>query len=156
MKRARNSIKTRVVCSRIRQKRCDIFSVVVLVNLVLLERNGIRDLRRHVPDFDRSAKAVKRFHHLPVERRHGHWFERNRSAAAIVRFNQQHVIDKIEVDLQRFNTLPHGPRSQAAYGWVERHIPAMVDPRRALKTHLAHNLHPKLQGGAGGAPRALR
>jgi hypothetical protein len=132
------------------------FGVIGLVRPILVERNGLRDLHRHLPDVDRGAEALERGHELPIKPGHGHGLERHNAASGLAALNDEQVIDEIEIDLENAGAIEHGRRGEAANGGIKRNVPAVVDLRRECEPDLTDDLHPELQRGAGVAPRALR
>jgi len=76
--------------------------------------------------------------------------------AASVCLQYQGMVNEIEIDLQQELPIRHGPRRQPAYGWVERHIPGMVDWRSESKPHFADNLGPQLERNAAFTSLCLR
>src|SRR5580658_4661614 len=64
----------------------------------------------------------------------------------------EHMVDEVEPDLEVFTLVRDHGRRQAARGNVERHMPAVVEPRGQPKPNLADDLDPKAQGLAGRLP----
>ena len=65
------------------------------------------------------------------------------------------MVDEVEVDLEDFAADMDRRRAQAARADVERHMPAVVQPRRQREADLADHLRPAMQGRARVAPGGI-
>src|SRR5258707_11303350 len=62
------------------------------------------------------------------------------------------MIEEIEVDLKAARAIRHRRRRQPSACHVKRHLPPMIDHRRAGEADLADDLGPQMQRGAGILP----
>src|SRR5260221_12155834 len=99
------------------------------MDVVFLEGNRLGDLNGNWPDVNRRADVLECRDEFAVERSHGHRFERDGSTTGARGFNDQNVVDEIEVDLQTALVVPHGRWGDAANGGGERDSPAVINGR---------------------------
>jgi hypothetical protein len=122
------------------------------VKAIFRERDRVRDLARYTVDRDRDADAGEKVDDLPVELRHGLRGERERPNVSAARAGDEPVLDEVELDLEDLVAGRHRRGGKAARADVERHLPAVVQPRREREAHLADDLRPELERRRGVAP----
>src|SRR5712675_794452 len=102
------------------------------MSVVLLERNGIRDLTRHSPYPDIYAQLGERRHKFLVKvgyalRSHGH-----RDDASLTGLDEDPVFDEIKLYLDIALLVGHRRSGHAAGSNVEGHIPPVIHQRAQL------------------------
>ena len=128
-------------------------AVIAGVDVVLAERDGVRDLDRHRPDGRGDVERVEHAHDRVVELSDGAGFEVERSNGTGDGGDVESVVDEVEVDLKRrTGGVRHQRRRQSAGRHVERDVPPVVGGRFVGETHLADDLGVELQGVAGVLP----
>ena len=125
------------------------FRVVGLVEMVLIEGDGVSYLAGHGPDADGDAEGIERGHKLLVKERYRHGLERDGAATGVAGFNDEFVVKEIEIDLDQKAAVRHEAGGESADGGVEGDVPAVVEGRGELETDFADDLQPELEGGAG-------
>ena len=126
-----------------------VFRIVRPMHLVFVERNRIGNFVRQVVDLHGQLELIERAHHCFVEvgdtlRPELDCFDR-----AIVFQNEQIVIDKIEIDLERVVRVRDWRRAKAARSQIKCDVPGMIDPRRQHESDFADDLRPHMKRGAG-------
>lgn len=120
----------------------DVFGIILRVRAIFIEGDAVFDLTRRGPDADVDIKAPQTLHESRIELGNRHRFERQALAAAVVGFDVEPVIDKIEHDVERAPTIGNCPLRHATRGDVKCHVPPMIDERRLRQDDLAGNLRP--------------
>jgi hypothetical protein len=118
-----------------------------------IERYLALDFHRFAVDPDRHPDRSQRLHHGTIKICDRHRSEGNAATLAAIRLHAELMGDEIEIHLEVFLAIRHRPGGEAARGRVERHLPAMVEPRHAGKPDLAYDLHPHVQCFIGVLPR---
>ena len=126
--------------------------VVRGVNRILIERDGIRDFDRHLPDVYLDAQRAQRGHNFFIEIGGRTGSERDRRGLGIRRTNLQLVIDEVEFHFEMAVAIRHHRRIEPARTEIERHVPPMVDQRRQFEADLSHDLRPHVECGVGVLP----
>ena len=152
MNDVRNRSSTRADCSRMRQKRLREIPVVGRVNLILAEADRVGNLVGKLVDADVDAKFRKRAHDVRIEIGHAPRVEPDRLFAAVAGRAAQHVVEKVEVELEAAIAIRNCRRGQAARRYIENDVPGMVEPRGLHEPYFADDLRPELQRGAGILP----
>ncbi len=123
---------------------------------VLVEAHRVRQLVRLAFDAHRHAELRERGHHTRVELRDGLRRQRHVGGGAVVGPDDETLMAKVEVHLERSRAVRHRPRREARGRHVQRHGPAVVEPRHLRQPDLAHDLQPQMQRGVRVAPRVER
>ena len=130
--------------------------VVGTVHVVFVERQRVRDLVRDRTDLQSNAERSQQVQVAAVEVRHGLRHERERFPLAVAGADEQPMIDKIEVDLERAFSVRNGRGPEPARRDVQDDLPPVVLHRREREPRLADDLRPELQGVAGLLPLLQR
>ena len=91
-------------------------------------------------------------HESPIEGRHRHRPRERSRAAGLRRADDQAMVDEVEVDLAAGRAGVDRRSAEPARSDVERHLPAVIEPRRQREPDLADDLRPQLQRGGAVAP----
>ena len=114
---------------------------------VLAEGDRTRDLARIVADDDRHAQIGKRGHDGAVKFRDALRYQGELPARAIAHADVEHARIEIELHLEVARSVRNRRAGQSLRGDIQRHVPAVIQPRRLCKADLADNLRPKVQSG---------
>ena len=89
--------------------------------LILIKRNRIGYLNRHLPDLNFDSELLQRVHRLPVKRRHTLRLERHERSRSIAALGHEIVIDEVKLHLEKSSprkasqsSLIHEPKRKAA------------------------------------------
>src|SRR4029079_16727554 len=78
----------------------DILRLVRNMLLILVKRNRIRYLNRHLPDLNLDSELLERQHRLAVERRDTLRFQGHERIRPIAAFDHEKVIDEVKLHFE--------------------------------------------------------
>ncbi len=129
-----------------------VLGIVRRVCRVAAERDGAGDFTGDLVDGNGNVELGERLHDGGVEIRDRLRAQRYLPLAAVTDIDVQHMLVEVEQDLERARSVRDGRSGQSLRGDVQGHVPAMIQPWRALQADLADDLRPKLQCAAGITP----
>ena len=129
--------------------------VIAGMSAVGIERQRIGDLARPTADADGDAELGEQLQHRGMKIGYRHRLQRQFAPVAAAGAQFELVRDEVEIDLERLAAERDRRGAEPARGDVQRHLPAVVEPRRQREADLADNLRPKLQRGRGVPPLGM-
>src|SRR6266849_6251371 len=132
-----------------------IVAIVGGVREVPIEWDAISDLARHRRDGNLDVEFGERRAQLAEELRNRLWREHELTEVPVAGSYPQHMVDKVEIELEGAGAVRDRRGRQAARGQVQRHVPGVVEPRRLRQAYLADDLRPQMQRLAGILPSRI-
>src|SRR5579862_344024 len=131
-----------------------VLGIVCRMRVVAVEIDCRLDLAGPRVDRDRNTEIIERRHYRAVEVGDALRLQGETPRAGIAA-DVEPMPDEIELDLESARAVRDRRGGQSGGGNVQRHVPAVIQPRRSHKTNFADDLRPKMQGVAGIAPRPV-
>src|SRR5262245_47379486 len=126
--------------------------VVTRMDVVFGERDRASDFDWTRPELYANAEASEHTHVFVIEVGHTLRSQRHVADRAVARPDDELMLDKIELHIERPETLRDRRGGQAPGTEVERHVPPVVLCRRKRQLRLADDLHPHVKRVVGLAP----
>src|SRR6185437_10612645 len=123
---------------------------------ILAEGDGVGNFTGVLVDDDGDTEIRQCRHHRAVEVRDAARLQCQSPPGAVADDDVEHMLDKIELNLEGAGAVRHGRGAEAARGEIQRHVPAVIHPGSLRETYLADNLGPELQSVASVPPCGVR
>src|SRR6202035_5445051 len=130
-----------------------VFWIVRCALCILIERDGVGNFNRHLPDFHMNVERLQTSHELVVKIGDRFWRKRHFSFRVLAGSNQQLVMDEVELNLEDSSVEGDGRSREPACSHVKWHLPPMINSRAEREPHFAHDLRPHMKCRVGILPR---
>src|SRR6266436_2266621 len=133
-----------------------VFGIIRGVLRILIERDRVGNLDRHLPDLHRNPQRSQSRHELAIKIGHRTRRQCQPKDGIVAGSNDELMMDEIKLNLEIPSRVRNCRGRQAQSVHIERHAPPMIDFRSQRQPHFADDLRPHVQRAVGVLPSFKR